>query len=150
MNQIKELQDKVQTLQNQIAQKQAQILDYTTNKAYQKTYTYQENCGHLGCMELGTSCAPYKTATYNTKQTELTQAQSTLKSLQNQLQAALAKKQEILARLLAQCSTPPRTELQACTRIISSLESLQANLAKAKTIQTSPSKNLAQVVQARI
>ena len=129
MNQIKELQDKVQTLQNQIAQKQAQILDYTTNKAYQKTYTYQENCGHLGCIWLRKSCAPYKTATYNTKQTELTQAQSTLKSLQNQLQAAqkeldsllqalakeqeakkqaaLAKKQEILARLLAQCSTPP-------------------------------------------
>ena len=26
-------------------------------------------------------------------------------------QAELAKKQEILARLLAQCSTPPRTEL---------------------------------------
>ena len=45
-------------------------------------------------------------------------------------QAELAKKQEILARLLAQCSTPPRTELQACTRIISSLESLQDKLTK--------------------
>ena len=51
-------------------------------------------------------------------------------------QAELAKKQEILARLLAQCSPPPRTELQACTRIISSLESLQANLAKAKAHNT--------------
>ena len=128
MNQIKELQDKVQTLQTQIAQKQAQILDYTTNKAYQKTYTYQENCGHLGCIWLPKSCAPYKTATYNTKQTELTQAQSTLKSLQNQLQAELAKKQEILARLLAQCSTPPRTNLEAIKRILESLNNLQSKL----------------------
>ena len=32
-------------------------------------------------------------------------------------QAELAKKQEILARLLAQCSTPPRTNLEAIKRI---------------------------------
>ena len=129
MNQIKELQDKVQTLQNQIAQKQAQILDYTTNKAYQKTYTYQENCGHLGCIWLRKSCAPYKTATYNTKQTGLTQAQSTLKSLQNQLQAELAKKQEILARLLAQCSTPPPHKFRSNqTHFLESLNNLQSKL----------------------
>ena len=57
-------------------------------------------------------------------------------SSQELTQEQEAKKQEILARLLAQCSTPPRTELQACTRIISSLESLQANLAKAKAHNT--------------
>ena len=44
-------------------------------------------------------------------------------------QAELAKKQEILARLLAQCSPPPpRTNLEAIKRILESLNNLQSKL----------------------
>ena len=70
---------------------------------------------------------------WNNKTTPSPSTKNNLTSQQEQeakKQAELAKKQEILARLLAQCSTPPRTELQACTRIISSLESLQDKLTK--------------------
>ena len=70
---------------------------------------------------------------WNNKTTPSPSTKNNLTSQQEQeakKQAELAKKQEILARLLAQCSPPPRTELQACTRIISSLESLQDKLTK--------------------
>ena len=70
---------------------------------------------------------------WNNKTTPSPSTKNNLTSQQEQeakKQAELAKKQEILARLLAQCSPPPRTELRACTRIISSLESLQDKLTK--------------------
>ena len=86
-------------------------------------------CQHCGYDNLNNQ---YTTTNNSSVKNNLTSQQEQ----EAKKQAELAKKQEILARLLAQCSTPPRTELQACTRIISSLESLQANLAKAKAHNT--------------
>ena len=68
---------------------------------------------------------------WNNKTTPSPSTKNNLTSQQEQeakKQAELAKKQEILARLLAQCSTPPRTNLEAIKRILESLNNLQSKL----------------------
>ena len=142
MDKINDLQGKIQDLQTRINATQAQINDYKTNPKYRIT--------KKEVREVWGGGAELQWVTYNTKQTELTQAQNTLKSLQNQLtttqaeldslikmqkeqQAELekqqAQKQAHLARLIAQCSTPPpSTDLVAIKRILESLNNLQSKL----------------------
>ena len=144
---IKDLQDKIQDLQSQINATQAQINNYKNNPAYTDYYYVcplcKNNNGKRSQCAISLSCLATKTRKiyFFTKTAELANAESTLKSLQNQLtttQAELVEKQQAqekaqkqahLARLIAQCSTPPpSTDLLAIKRVLESLNTLQSKL----------------------
>ena len=128
MDKISELQDKIQNLQTQINATQAQINDYKTNPKYQDYYYVCKICGcnngkNRLCKRDGSWAL--RITYFFTKVSELANAESSLKSLQNQLKStqdaldSLLQEQAQIQATLTQANEksiptpPPQRKLQA-------------------------------------